>query len=141
MPALIVDTGALLAFFDTSEPDHAAVKEQIEVTNDLLVLSPYVVAELDYLVATQHGMAAELAVLDELTAGAWELARIDLNELKQVPEVIDRYRDQNIGVADASSVVLAERHRTHTILTLDRRHFEVLRPITGDRFTILPDAR
>lgn len=82
-----------------------------------------------------------MVVLDELTAGARELARIDLNALKQVREVIARYRGQNIGVADASTVVLAERYRTHTILTLDRRHFRILRPITGDRFTILPDAR
>jgi len=44
-------------------------------------------------------------------------------------------------VADASNVVLADRYRTRTILTLDRRAFEVLRPITGGRFAVLPDAR
>ena len=35
-------------------------------------------------------------------------------------------------------MVLAERYRTRTIVTLDRRHFDVLRPITGGRFTLLP---
>jgi hypothetical protein len=33
---------------------------------------------------------------------------------------------------------LAARHATRTIVTLDRRHFDVLRPLTGGRFTILP---
>jgi predicted nucleic acid-binding protein len=52
--------------------------------------------------------------------------------------VIERYADQSIGVADASNVVLAERYRTRTIVTLDRRHFDVLRPLSGGRFRILP---
>jgi predicted nucleic acid-binding protein len=52
--------------------------------------------------------------------------------------VIGRYRDQAIGVTDASLVVLAERYATRTILTLDRRHFDVLRPLQGKRFALLP---
>jgi predicted nucleic acid-binding protein len=52
--------------------------------------------------------------------------------------VIRRYPDQQIGVADASVVVLADRHRTRSLLTLDRRHFDVLRPLSGGRFTIMP---
>ena len=48
MPPVIVDTSALLAFFDASEPDHEAVAAVLAVA-DALVVSPYVVAELDYL--------------------------------------------------------------------------------------------
>jgi hypothetical protein len=35
-------------------------------------------------------------------------------------------------------VVLADRYRTRTIVTLDRRHFEVLRPMNGRRFSVVP---
>lgn len=138
MPDLIVDTSALLAYFDASEPDHAAVEHDLSASADLLVISPYVVAELDYLVATRHGVHAELAVLDELTGGAWELAGFDVDDLKRARSIITKYGDQDIGLADASNVVLADRYRTRTIVTLDRRHFETLRPITGSRFTVLP---
>ena len=141
MTDLIVDTSALLAYFDASEPDHAAVDKDLGASTGLLIISPYVVAELDYLIATRHGVDAELAVLDELTGGAWELADFDASELQQARAIIANYRDQDIGVADASNVILAERYRTRTIVTLDHRHFEVLRPITGDRFTVLPDVR
>ncbi|AFE11897.1 hypothetical protein J113_04190 [Mycobacterium tuberculosis CAS/NITR204] len=34
--------------------------------------------------------------------------------------------------------MLADRYRTRTILTLDRRHFSALRPIGGGRFTVIP---
>lgn len=50
---------------------------------------------------------------------------------------MSRYRDQDIGVADSSLVVLARRYDTRTILTLDRRHFDVLRPLDGGRFKIV----
>jgi len=135
---MIVDTGALLAFFDTDEPDHRAVSEVLGGATEPLVVSPYVVAELDYLVASRLGVSAELAVLRELTGGAWDLPAIDIEELVKARAVIERYADQNIGVADASNVVLAERYRTRTIVTLDHRHFDVLRPLGGGRFRILP---
>jgi predicted nucleic acid-binding protein len=45
----------------------------------------------------------------------------------QALAVVDRYPDQAIGVTDASLVVLAERYGTAEILTLDYRHFDVLR--------------
>lgn len=141
MTDLIVDTSALLAYFDTSEPDHVVVEKVLAASTGLLIVSPYVVAELDYLVATRHGVEAELAVLDELTGGAWELVVLSLDDLKQARSIIAKYRDREVGVADASNVILAERYRTRTIVSLDRRHFEVLRPITGNRFTVLPRIR
>jgi predicted nucleic acid-binding protein len=137
VPPVIVDTSALLAFFDASEPDHRAVSEVL-VTAETPVVSPYVVAELDYLVGTRHGLERELVVLDELASGAWDLADLDTASLRRAREVIAAYQDQQIGVADASIVVLAARYRTRSIATLDRRHFDVLRPLDGGSFQVLP---
>lgn len=135
---MIVDTSALLAFFDTDEPDHAALSAVINETSEPLFVSPYVVAEVDYLVATRLGVKAETAVLRELAGGAWDLAAVDIADLKKIVSVIERYSDQAIGVADVSNVVLAERYQTTTIATLDRRHFDVLRPLDGGHFIVLP---
>lgn len=60
---MIVDTSALLAFFDSDEPDHGAVSDVLMGATEPLAVSPYVVAELDYLVASRLGVTAELAVL------------------------------------------------------------------------------
>lgn len=135
---MIVDTSALLAFFDRNEPDHAAVTRMLLASDEPLVVPAYVVAELDYLVATRHGTDAELAVIAELAGGAWDLPGFDAADLAVAHHVVEQYADQAIGVADASIVVLADRLGTRTIATLDRRHFEVLRPLAGGRFTIVP---
>lgn len=135
---MIVDTSALLAYFNAREPDHEAVSGVIEINDELLVVSPYVLAELDYLIAKRVGVDAELEVLRELSSGAWELAVVGVAELELTTSIIEKYSDQDIGVADASMVVLADRYQTRTIVTLDRRHFDVLRPIGGGRFSIRP---
>jgi uncharacterized protein len=135
---IIADTSALLAWFDSGDPQHAAVSASIEQAEDVLVVSPYVIAELDYLVGTRLGVPAELAVLRELASGAYDLPLIAADDLVACAEIIDRYSDQAIGVTDASLVVLAKRFQTKSILTLDHRHFNVLRPLDGGRFKLLP---
>jgi predicted nucleic acid-binding protein len=107
----------------------------------VLVISPYVVAELDYLVASRLGVSAELAVLRELAGGAWDLATFGTEDLAQAHAVVEHYADQAIGLADASIVILAARYQTRTVVTLDLRHFGVVQPIDGGTFKILPLIR
>lgn len=135
---IIADTSGLLALYNRNEPAHERVAASIAASIEMIVVSPYVVAELDYLAATRLGIDAELAVLRELAGGAYELADLDAGDLRSCSDLIDRYRDQKIGITEASLVVLAQRSRTRTILSLDRRHFEVLRPLDGGRFELIP---
>ena len=135
---LIADTSGLLGFFDTSEPRHAEVDAVVGSEEGALVVSPYVVAELDHLVSRRWGVRRELAIVGELCAGDWSLACLDSDDLGEAAGLVERYADHRIGVTDASIVVLAERYKTDRILTLDRRHFSVLRQRTGRPFTILP---
>jgi len=49
-----------------------------------------------------------------------------------------RYSDIPIGFVDASLVALAESLNIHRILTLDRRHFNIIRPEGIDYLELLP---
>ena len=135
---LVCDTSGLIAYFDASDKHCSEITAVMDADEGPFVVSPYVIAELDYLVATRRGLGAELSVLAELTGGAWELPSIDATDLEEIGHVIERYSDQQIGVTDASLVVLADRYRTNRLLTLDRRHFAVIRPLSGRQFDLLP---
>lgn len=135
---IIADTSGLIAFFSESGPQHDAVVAWLDRHDPVMVVSPYVIAEVDYLVATRRGVEAELAVLAELSGGAYELAAMDTSDLADAARAVGRYSDLGIGLADASLAVLAQRYRTRTVLTLDRKHFGVMRPLDGGLFTIVP---
>ncbi|HNQ08242.1 MAG TPA: PIN domain-containing protein [Tetrasphaera sp.] len=135
---MIVDTSALLAYFDANEPAHTSVAAAIEANEEPLVISPFVIAELDYLVLSRYGSRAEQAVLAELCGGAWELAVMDRNRLARAAALVEAYADVPVGVADASCVVLAQEYKTTVILTLDRRHFTILRLPDGRALQVLP---
>ena len=135
---IIADTSGLISLFSESGLQHEAVVAWLEDSDSVVVVSPFVIAEVDYLVATRKGVAVELTVLRELAGGAYELASMNADDLATAARVVERYRDLGIGITDASLVVLAERYRTRTVLTLDRKHFGVLRPLSGGRFKIVP---
>ena len=135
---IIADTSGLLALFDRAEPEHAKARDLVARLDEPMAVSPFVIAEIDYLVATRVGVEAELEVLAELSGGAYALPDIGPEDLAQMVEMLSKYQDQGIGVADASIVLLAARYGTRSLLTLDHRHFGVVRPIQGGRFKLLP---
>jgi predicted nucleic acid-binding protein len=135
---LIIDAGGLFAALNPDQREHDAALRALEHEPPPHVLSPFVLAELDYLIRTRGGVRPELALLGQVSSGAYELASFDASDVARAAAVIDRYRDLRIGLADASIVVLADRYGTHRVLTLDERDFRAVRPLQGGHFTLLP---
>ncbi|MPZ27682.1 MAG: PIN domain-containing protein [Micromonosporaceae bacterium] len=131
---LIADTSALFAGMTDTHPAGKRIRDLILDADAPPIVSPMVMAELDYLVSTRLGGQASLTVLDELTGGAYEVAAIALSDLIEAREVVAQYIDMNVGLTDAVNVILAARVGTDAMLTLDERHFRALRP-RGDRFS------
>lgn len=146
MTAIIVDTSAILAIFDEAYAEHRSIAETVQSTRFPLVVSPMVVAEADYILFTRLGATAARRFANDVIAEAYELAEWTAGDHAMALEVAKRYSGSgpnHIGITDASNVVLADRYRTTSMLTLDHRHFRRLRPLWGaDRFHLLPhDAR
>ena len=135
---VLLDAGALVTALSPSQPGHERMVEALERDTAQLVLSPLVLAEVDYFLLRYGGVAQELRFLGELAAERYVLAPFDSGDVLEAAAIIERYRDLRIGLADASIVVLAGRHRTNRVLTLDERHFRALRTPAGEKFTILP---
>jgi predicted nucleic acid-binding protein len=135
---IVLDTSGLLAAIDSSQRFHDAAREVLNEAMVPLILSPFVLAELDYLLATRVGDAAERALLEEVARNTYRLAQFSGRDVVEVMQVIEQYADLRISLADASNVVLANRHDTLDVLTLDERHFRALRGPGGRPFRLLP---
>lgn len=136
--ALVVDAGALYAQADADEPRHAAVRAILEREREALVTTDLAVAEADYLILDRLGPDVELAFLDDLAEGTFIVECLDQGQLRTAREVVARYRDLRLGLADASLIVIAERYASRRILTFDERAFRTVAPLQGGAFTILP---
>jgi hypothetical protein len=135
---IVLDTSGLLAAVDASHSDHERVARCIQADRGPFLLSPFVAAEVDYLLAARQGVTEELRFLGAVADGSFHLECFEAEDIGLMIDVVERYRDQNIGLADASLVVLAARAGTTRVLTFDERHFRVLQPLRGRTFTVLP---
>ena len=136
--ALVVDAGALYAQADADEPRHAEVAQILRDERELLVTTELAVAEADYLILDRLGPDVELAFVDDLVNGTFVVECLTRDELDRARGVVERYRDLRLGLADASLVVLAQRHGTTRILSFDERAFRAVAPLQGGSFTVLP---
>lgn len=89
------------------------------------------------MVLTRLGIEAELALLEDL-ATTYSVGALDPAGLKRAKELCARYRDLELGLADASIVVLAEQWATTAIATFDQRHFRAVLPLQGGAFELFP---
>jgi hypothetical protein len=136
--ALLVDAGALYAQANAAEPHHDAVARILRSEREPLVTTELAVAEADYLILDRLGVEVELAFVDDLAAGTFIVECLTADELVTARTLIEHHRDLRIGLADASLVVLARRHRSTRIVTFDERAFRAVAPLQGGSFTILP---
>jgi predicted nucleic acid-binding protein len=135
---IVLDTSGLFAALNDVQPGHGQARQVLEAATGPLILSPFTLAELDYLITTRVGVTAATALLHEVEAGSYELAPFDAADVGAAREIVEQYRDLAIGFADASVVVLAGRYGTEQVLTFDERHFRVLRAPSGKPFRVLP---
>jgi uncharacterized protein len=134
---ILLDTSGLLAALDSAQSRHTEAAACLAAATPPLLLSPFVLAELDYLLANRVGEAARLSLLGEVERGAYQLQPFTASDVHEAHGVIQRHADLGISLADASIVVLAGHHPTQDVLTLDERHFRVL-SANDKPFRLLP---
>ena len=142
---IIVDTGGLISEVDRGSRLHESTRSLLDglrAAGERLAISPFILAEVDYLVSVRLGRPDRaVEILEDVARGAYRLEPFSHADVARAIEVMRGYADLSVGLADASNVVLAERLQTNDILTTDERHFRVLRGSGGRPFRLLPTDR
>jgi predicted nucleic acid-binding protein len=135
---ILLDTSGLFAALNPDQRGHEPARDALQREQHAGVISPFILAELGYLLAARGGVSAELRLLGEVAGGVYSLAPFDADDIGAARDLVERYRDLGIGLADASILVLADKLGAERVLTLDERHFRAVRTSSGPRLTILP---
>lgn len=137
---LIVDTSGIVAAVNSGDDAHPAVRAAIEQETGRLLVTDFVLAEADYLIAKYLGREAEEAFLGDVLAGGYTRETVHASDLARGLELIRRYGDHDIGITDATTVAVAERLNVRRILTLDRRHFATFKFRDSKPFILVPKS-
>jgi predicted nucleic acid-binding protein len=133
---ILVDTGPLVALMNARDVNHGVCRKAMAGMRDSLgTVWPVLTEAVHLLRGTRNG---QQSVLEMVEAGAVRLLPLDLSDLRRVRELMLKYRDLPMDLADAALVRVAERERIRRVFTLDRRDFQVYRPARLGRFAIIP---
>ena len=134
MKPVLLDTGVIVALLDRSEKFHHACAEAVRELEAPLITCEAVIAESCYLLRNLPG--APEAVIENVAAGTLQIPFQLSPEAVAIKQVLRKYRDHKIDLADACLIRLAEEFETADILTLDR-DFAVYRWSRNKPFRIL----
>lgn len=133
---VIADTSGVIALLDATDKHHASIRT-LAFNLDLLIPTT-ILPEVDYLATKYLGEIVARTFVEDLSEGAFTYLPIEPADLRPIHSIMSRYADIPIGLVDASLVALADRHGVQSILTLDRRHFSIIRSERFEYWNLLP---
>lgn len=134
---ILADTSGIIALLDRDDQFHSAAVDAIR--GRTILIPSTTLPEIDYLVSKYLGERVARAFLGDLTAGNYRYLTVELQDIEQALQIMDRYQGVPLGLVDSSIIALAERYQINQILTLDRRHFSLIKPNQLEYLKLLPE--
>ncbi|MFP3941371.1 MAG: type II toxin-antitoxin system VapC family toxin [Thermoanaerobaculia bacterium] len=135
-PAGLADTGGLLALLNPRDRWHRRCVDAFKTLRLPLATTAAVLAELFHLVGDHpHDLQAAWRLV---RSGGLTVLPITDEDLPALEELMVRYADRPMDLADATLVHLAGRESLTTVLSVDHDDFETYRIPGGRTFRIVP---
>lgn len=134
----IVDAGPLVAILNRHDSQHAVCHKQgLDLPRPFLTTWPVITEAAWLLRKTPGGVSGLLRMVAE---GLLECYSLDAAAAKWMDEILLKYADQKIQLADASLLYVAEKEEIESIFTLDVRDFLLFRLAGNRALRLLPEA-
>lgn len=133
---ILVDAGPLVALLHAGNTNHSRCVEALRSLREPLSSVWPAVTEAMYLLG--FSWRAQAALWEMLETEQVRLLPLDAGDAPRMRELMHKYRDLPMDLADAALVRVAERERLRRVFTLDRRDFERYRPLRLGYFSIVP---
>lgn len=133
---ILVDAGPLVALLHRDDRNHERCVRALRSLRAPLATAWPVLTEAMYLLG--FSWEAQDALWEMVDSRVLRLMALDADDGPRMRELMRKYRDLPMDLADAALVRLAEREGLRRVFTIDRRDFSVYRPARIDRFSIIP---
>lgn len=133
---VIADTGAIYAHYDADDSFHEPMRQLVEQHAGQIILPAPLIVEIDYLLGKLLGVDAEIDFVTDMINGVFQVYPTDSGLLERCRELMERYRDLKLGLADTLVMATAERLAIYQVMTVDQRHFRAV--TLSDPLCLLP---
>jgi len=133
---ILVDAGPLVALIHADDRHHQQCREALASLREPMITVWPAFTEAMYLLGFSSD--AQDALWQILDSDALRIGELNEEDYPRMRELMRKYHDLPMDLADAALVRLAERESIHRVFTIDRRDFQVYRPKGIRRFDILP---
>ena len=123
---------------DRDDAWHSRVRAWWERSREDVLVPVVVLPEVAYLLGRRIGADAELAFVRAISDGEFVLEELTPEDVERAAELMGIYIDTPLGLVDACVVAAAERLDIVSVLTVDRRHFSIVRPRHVPSLKLLP---
>lgn len=135
---ILTDTGPLVALVNRGDHHHADCLAVVQSVPGERFLSTWpCFTEAMYLVHRLGGLAAVTALWEIHRAGDLVFADLSKDDVARIDELMHKYGDLPMDLADASLVAVAERLKLRQVFTLDS-HFRIYRLADGSTRYVVP---
>lgn len=128
----------LYALVDRDDAWHSRVRAWWERSREDVLVPVIVLPEVAYLLGRRIGADAELAFTRAISDGEFALEALAPEDVERAADLMGIYIDTPLGLVDACVVAAAERLDIVSVLTVDRRHFSIVRPRHVPSLKLLP---
>ena len=118
MKKILIDSGPLIALFNSSDKYHEKSVDFIKTNKYPLITTLASITETLHLLDFNRN--AQIDFLEWISRGAVEIHNIDNNDFKRLKDLTEKYRDLPMDFADSCLFYIAEKFNIHTIATIDR---------------------
>lgn len=125
-----------MAFFDASDDYHKPCVELLKGVNEPLITTWPVLTEAFYILG--FSWKAQDNLWEFIMRGGVEVLSMDHKEQIRCRQLMKKYADLPMDLADGTLVVLAESKKVKKIFTLDHKNFRIYKPAFTKTFTLLP---
>ena len=133
---ILVDAGPLVALVDADDQYHEQCVSTLKSLQEPLATAWPPLTEAMYLLNDLP--AAQEALWEMLVRKAVGLLPLGLVDLPRIRELLRKYADRPMDLADAALIRIAEREGIRKIFTVDERDFAVYRIHGRIRPSIIP---
>ena len=133
----LCDAGPLVALADRDEPAHSACAAALAHLSAPLLTTWAAFTEAMYLVGDGREWAGQDALWTLVERGDLQVVAPDVEDLRRLRDLVAKYRDLPMDLADATLIVAAEKRRLRRVFTLDG-HFRLYQMSDGAHLEVVP---